>query len=101
MLSSLRTPWGMMTILFEPSPLRKLSCQGAIRLSTRSLEGALSFVEGSRYQFHLDLCSSCRVHHAQLKLTASLLHRLPKEPVCQASRQFLLNAFQARTAHSC
>lgn len=84
-----------MTVLFHPLPLRKLACQEAVGLVTRSLEGALSLREEARYRIHLALCHHCRAYMKQLTLVQEAVALLPKPFPSPANRLRLRQQFAA------
>jgi anti-sigma factor RsiW len=58
-----------------------LTCQQMTTLITDYLEGRLPWPDRARFRMHLGMCRHCRNYLRQMKLSVSVLGRMPPDPV--------------------
>ena len=73
-----------------------ISCQEVVELVTDYLEGALTSEEAALFEQHLNFCDGCDWYVDQLRATVATVGRIEPEPVPEAMRGRLLNAFRDR-----
>lgn len=71
-----------------------MKCRDVVELMTDYLEGALSAQDRARFEDHIAGCDGCRAYLEQMRETRKVAGRLASEPVPDALRAELLNAFR-------
>ena len=71
-----------------------LTCRELVELVTEYLEDALAAAERARFEEHLAMCSGCRAHVEQLRLTLHLTGTLTEVALAPQARDDLLGAFR-------
>ena len=72
------TSYLMLPVAPEQMPENVMHCRDALERLTDFLEGDLDDAERRLLEHHVAACPNCRQALEELRLTISLLHRLPK-----------------------
>jgi anti-sigma factor RsiW len=78
--------------------VNELNCNELVELVTAYLDGALGADDRERVDQHLTLCEGCSGYVEQVKATIAGLGQLTPEPLDEATRARLLEAFRADPA---
>jgi anti-sigma factor RsiW len=76
-----------------------LTCKEFVEVITEYLDGALPPADRERVDRHLAGCRGCRAYLSQMRQTirvAGALGAPPEEPVAEATKRRLLDAFRER-----
>ena len=72
-----------------------ITCRAAVELMTDYLEGALAPADRARFEQHLRHCPPCVRLVDQLRTTSDVLARLEPETLDPATRDLLIELYQA------
>ena len=72
-----------------------MRCQEVVELMTAYLDGGLSAADRARFESHISGCDGCRAYLAQLRTARMLMGRVADEPMPQALKAELTNAFRS------
>jgi anti-sigma factor RsiW len=72
------TSYLTLPVPLDPMPENVMQCRDALERLTDFLEGDLDDTERRMVEHHLLACPACHQALEELRLTISLLHRLPK-----------------------
>lgn len=72
-----------------------MRCQEVVELMTAYLDGGLSAADRARFESHISGCDGCRAYLAQLRTARMLMGRVADEPMPQALKAELMNAFRS------
>jgi anti-sigma factor RsiW len=72
-----------------------MRCREVVELMTAYLDGALSAADHARFEEHISGCDGCRAYLAQLRTARMLMGRVADEPMPQALKTDLINAFRS------
>jgi anti-sigma factor RsiW len=72
-----------------------MRCRDVVELMTAYLDGALSAADRARFEKHISGCDGCRAYLAQLRTARMLMGRVGDEPMPQALKAELMNAFRS------
>jgi len=71
-----------------------MSCKELVELVTDYLEGRLPATVREQLEAHIALCDGCTAYIEQMRLTLSVLGRIPEETIEPAARDELIAAFR-------
>jgi mycothiol system anti-sigma-R factor len=71
-----------------------VTCREVVELMTEYLDGALSAADRARFDQHIQGCDGCRAYLAELRTARMLMGSIASEPVPEALKAELMNAFR-------